>query len=105
MSLDLNSLAKRVVVAGVTLPQALELVSEAVSLIGVVEHVYDGLKGDVKFKAVMAAMDQVVDQMGLSAKLTQIRKALAPLVNLVVAILNGANLWASLFASITQPKA
>lgn len=102
MSLNVNALATRVAAVGVTAGQAVTIINEAVALIGVVEQVYEGLSGDVKFKAVMAAMDQVIAQLGLSDKLTAIKKALGPVVNLVVAILNGASLWSTVFGSIAS---
>jgi len=100
MSLNVNVLAAKVVAVGVTTANAVTIVNEAISLIGVVENVYVGLKGEVKFQAVMSAMDAVIAQLGLTDKLAQIKKVLAPLVNLIVAILNGASLWGSVFGSL-----
>lgn len=108
MSLNLNALAPRLASAGVTAEQALTLAGEIVSLVGVVEQLYTGLKGDVKLKAVLSGLDAVIDQMGLSGKVDQIRAAAKPLINLVVTVLNGASLWSQLFksiASVFQAKA
>lgn len=100
MSISPTVLASRVAAVGVTASQALTIVNEAIALIGVVENVCAGLKGEVKFQAVMSAMDQVIAQLGLTDKIDAIKRALGPIVNLVVAILNGAGLWASMFGSL-----
>lgn len=100
--LNTSALATKVIAIGVDAANAATIVSEVVSLIGIVEQVYQGLSGAVKASAVLSALDAVIAQLGLTAKLAQIKAACTPLINLIVAVLNGGSLWQKLFDSIAQ---
>ena len=100
MSINVLALASRVAAIGVEADQAVTIVGEVVSLIGLAENLYDGVKGDVKFKAVMSGLEAVVDRLGLTDKLAAIQQAVAPIVNLVVTVLNAGSLWETVFGSV-----
>lgn len=102
MSLNINALASRVAAVGVTASQAVTIVNEVVSLIGLAENLYEGVKGSAKFQAVMAGLEQVVAQLGISDKLAAIKAAVGPMVNLVVSILNAGDLWSKVFGAVAS---
>ena len=102
MSLNIAALASRVAAVGVTAAQAVRITNEVVQLIGIVEDLYEGITGSAKFQAVMSGLDAIVEQLGLTDKLHDIRSAVAPLINVVVGVLNSGNLWAKVFGSIAN---
>lgn len=93
MSLNLNAFAGKVVTAGVTVQQAVTIISEVVSLIITVEQAAQDLAGSDKFQAVMAGVDTLLSQMSLTNVADKVKQSLAPIISVIVSLFNLLKLW------------
>lgn len=106
MKLNIAALASTLLAVAGTADKALALTEQAVTMIGVVENLGESLgetlSGDAKFQAVMSSVKAVAGDLGLTAKWDDIKAKIAPVINLVVSILNSGGLWKTVFSDIAD---
>lgn len=93
MSINVDKLVQVVTKTTVTLEEAQQIIGLILTLIPLVEGVVEGLQGADKKSAVMAGVDALLADLGLTQKAAQIKAIVSPLINVIITVFNLKKLW------------